>query len=377
MNNLVIFTTRHLASAPRVLREIQALHPNHTIVTVGISAINDPAIKFVNVNSIRQSTAERIINIAFRLFGYKAPVFSGISLRLKDIEAIIKSVNPKFVITHEPHFLPFLVILKEKYLFKLIYNAHEYHPLEFTDSWKWNWMWKPFYEGIYRKCLSKVDLMINVCDSIADKCKEVFGKDSIVIPNASIFYDLQPVNNKDQSSIRLIHHGGCLASRKIELMIEVAEKLGDSYQLDLMLTLTNSPYFEKIVELASRVENVNIIAPVAFDQIVPFTNQYDIGIFLLPPTNFNYAVALPNKFFEFLQARLCIAIGPSPEMSRYVTANQLGIISDDFSVENMVQKIKALTFDNIYTYKMNAHHTAKQLSAEHFNELFIEAMNKI
>ena len=33
--------------------------------------------------------------------------------------------------------------------------------------------------------------MINVCDSIADKCKVDFGKDSIIIPNASKHYSTE------------------------------------------------------------------------------------------------------------------------------------------------------------------------------------------
>ena len=56
-------------------------------------------------------------------------------------------------------------------------------------------------------------------------------------------------------------------------------------------------------------------------------NDYDVGLYLLPPTNFNQRYALPNKFFEFIQGRLAIAIGPSPEMAKLVErSNADGVI---------------------------------------------------
>ena len=53
-------------------------------------------------------------------------------------------------------------------------------------------------------------------------------------------------------------------------------------------------------------------------EIVDTIAEYDIGLFILSPINFNYYHALPNKLFEFIQARLAIAVSPSPEMARIV-----------------------------------------------------------
>jgi hypothetical protein len=236
--------------------------------------------------------------------------------------------------------------------------------------------WKPYYENIYRNCLPAVDLFINVCDSIATKCFEEFGKKSIVIPNASIFHDLKP-SEISPKQIRIIHHGGCIPSRKIEVMIQVAEILGEGYQLDLMLTLNEGKYYDQIKTMVAGVPNVSLIPPVAFENIVPFTNQYDIGLFLLPPTNYNYSVALPNKLFEFIQARLCIATGPSPEMMNYVNAYDLGVVSESFTPESMVEAIRALSAEKIQKYKQNCDLSARKLSAETFNKLFTDSVNEI
>lgn len=374
---LLILTTRKLHNAPRVLREIQALAGDFNIITVGYTpAESIKPVEFIETKTIRQSWAERIVNIISRVFRINPPVIESLSLRLSDLKELVVRTRPVVIITHEPHFLPFLMKLKEVWQFKIVYNAHEYYPLEFSDYWYWNMFWKPYYENIYRSCLPSVDLFINVCESIADKCYSEFKKESIVIPNASVFHDLNP-SNTDGKLIRIIHHGSCIPSRKIEMMIAVAKSLGEGYQLDLMLTLAEGKYYEKIEKLVSESPNVKLIPPVKFDQIVSFTNQYDIGLFLLPPTNYNYSVALPNKLFEFIQARLCIAIGPSPEMMNYVKKYDLGIISEDFSAESMAIAIRKLDVDKIQKFKQNCNLSANKLSAETFNKLFRDSVNKI
>ena len=73
--------------------------------------------------------------------------------------------------------------------------------------------------------------------------------------------------------------------------------------------------FRKNAEADPRIR---ILPPVKSDDVVYTINQYDIGVFLIPPVNFNYANTLPNKLFDFIQARLGIAIGPTPEMASIV-----------------------------------------------------------
>lgn len=85
-----------------------------------------------------------------------------------------------------------------------------------------------------------------------------------------------------------------------------------------------------------------ILEPVPMHRIVSFASTYDIGVFLLPPTNFNYRNALPNKLFEFIQARLAVAIGPSPQMAAVVREWNCGIVSDDFTPASLGENLQRL-----------------------------------
>ena len=99
-------------------------------------------------------------------------------------------------------------------------------------------------------------------------------------------------------------------------------------------------------------------------EIVPFINQYDIGLFLCPPISFNLKYTLPNKFFEFIQARLAVAIGPSIEMEKIVTEYDCGVVSRDFEPRSLAEEISRLTVDKITYYKLQSHRAAGELCSE-------------
>jgi hypothetical protein len=68
--------------------------------------------------------------------------------------------------------------------------------------------------------------------------------------------------------------------------------------------------------------------------------------------------------FDFIQARLAVAVGPTPEMAEIVRQYKLGVIAEDFTPEGMAAEIQKLTIEEINTYKMNADKAAFDLSAE-------------
>ena len=97
----------------------------------------------------------------------------------------------------------------------------------------------------------------------------------------------------------------------------------------------------------------------------------------LNPSNFNEENSLPNKFFEFIQARLCIAISPIEEMKNILLENKLGIVSDNFSEEDLANKIKGLTRLDIFNFKKNVDKYANLSSLEFYKESLLEEFKKL
>jgi hypothetical protein len=116
--------------------------------------------------------------------------------------------------------------------------------------------------------------------------------------------------------------------------------------------------------MAEETENVKIIPPVEYNDIVTFCNQYDLGLYIIFPTNLNNKYSLPNKFFEFIQSRLAIVTGPSVEMKNYIDRYNLGVAANSFEPDEIADKINNLTNEQIEEFKSNSHKHARELSSE-------------
>ena len=190
-----------------------------------------------------------------------------------------------------------------------------------------------------------------------------------VITNANNFFDVHP-GVTPENKIRLVHHGIATPSRKLELMFDVMALLDNRFTLDLILLTPGfaskgtRQYLDDLRERTKQDSRIKIIPPVKSSEVVNAIRHYDMGIFLLPPVNFNYENTLPNKLFDFIQARLGIAIGPTPEMAEIVNHYHLGIVSEAFTPKSLAEKLSKVTKTDIETFKKNANVAAAELNAE-------------
>lgn len=244
---------------------------------------------------------------------------------------------------------------------RVLFDAHEYAPREFEDRLYWRLLHQPHKTWLCREYIPRVHGFTTVCDGIADEYARVFRcARPTVILNAPPRQPA-PARPTPPDRIRLVHHGFANRSRRIETMIDLMRQLDARFTLDLMLVSPEPGYIEYLRRHAAGDTRIRFREPVPTSEIVAATRDYDIGLFLLPPTNFNYRFALPNKFFEFLQARLAIAIGPSPEMARLVTQHGLGVVSEDFSPASLARGLNRLDAAAIDRAKAAAHRAADVL----------------
>ena len=73
---------------------------------------------------------------------------------------------------------------------------------------------------------------------------------------------------------------------------------------------------------------------------------------------------LPNKYFEFIQARLAVAIWPSPEMAKVTEKHQLGWITRERSIDEMASLLNCLTREEIDLAKSNSDKCAEVYSSK-------------
>lgn len=368
-DKMLILTNRPLHNGPRMIREFNTFQEQFDIVAFGRTKPTNPRIEYIDISTFLPLFNYILIQ-AFRvLYYYK--LTNRIYERYPLIEKYILSNDFKIIIIHDPTFLPLVASIKKKLDIKVIYNAHEYHPLEFEERKNWVNTIGRYHYKLCRTYFPSLDLLVNVCEGIAQKCKSEFGIESIVIPNAASGSTISPSNNEGR--IRMIYHGAIMKSRGLEAMLDVAGILGNEYQLDIMAVASpkTQSYFDELRAYSTKFSNISFLEPVPFNEIVATINKYDIGLYMLMPTNFNNFHALPNKLFEFIQAKLAIAIGPSEEMRKYVEKYEIGVVSEQFTAESLATKVREISRADIVRYKKNAVAASLLENAEVYSDLYL------
>ena len=93
--------------------------------------------------------------------------------------------------------------------------------------------------------------------------------------------------------------------------------------------------------------------------------SYDLGVHWIPSDiNVNNRFALPNKFFDYVQARIGIAIGPSEEMARELREYGLGVVARSFEEPDLAASLLPLDAAQLNEFKDHAGVAARELNFE-------------
>jgi hypothetical protein len=252
--------------------------------------------------------------------------------------------------------------LRHKKTAKVILDAREYYPREFENDLKFKILNAPLMTFLCDRYLRDCDQVITVSPGLVQEYNRQFKVYPALIMSMPQAVEISP-SPVLNDQLRLVHHGAANPDRQLENMLDVVKHLDDRFSLDLYLT-GNDKYINHLRQLASHTPHITFQKPVKFGDIITMLNSYDVGLYLLEPTNFNTRHALPNKFFEFIQARLMIAIGPSPAMADLVVQHGCGVVAHDFTPCSMAESLNALSADDIFSYKLRSEMAAQQLNWE-------------
>lgn len=360
MNNILIFAYHDINRDPRALRQIQWLSKDNNVEYVcknDNKSLN--AKSYLIENSNYWLSKLRMIFLIFRFFKYYT-----FTKQYKSILNKIKNNKYDIIIVHHINLLP--LVIKFKNNSRIVLDAHEYYTEIYDDSIVWKLLMKPYHNWLANNYLKYCDLIIAVNESMSERYNLDFKVKSDYITNAVDYEELEP-KEVNPVEIKMIHHGLASRSRKIEVMIEMMKYLDERFRLTLILLEINKLseiYVNQLKKLAKDDKRIEFIKPVAMSEVVKFGNTYDIGLFFMPPTNYNEEFSLANKVFQFIQSRLMLAFSPLPEMKKIVVENNLGIVSDNYDPKNLAEKLNRLNSEEIYQFKLNSHIKAKALSSE-------------
>ncbi|MDO9551436.1 hypothetical protein [Rhodonellum sp.] len=361
MKKVLILSYSYMDRDPRVLRQIAFFESKQFEVYLSSLSYTGNH-QFIPLLKVKKGLAQKFLKAILFLFRINRFRLSNF-LKNSNVESLNDKVD--LVVANDIETWPIAIRLKSKNKnIKVVFDAHEYYPRHFEDVLMWRILHQSFYLYLCNKFIHKADVFMTVCKGIGEEYKKNFKTDYLLVYNAPDFEPELWPNEIDANHIKLIHHGNANPSRKIESMINLMKYLDKRFHLYLMLMPTDKGYLAELKKIASKFDNVTFLDPVPTQEIPRFINKFDMGVFLLDPVNFNYEHALPNKFFEFMQARLGIAIGPSKEMKYILEEQQLGVVSEDFGEASLAKKINSLQIDDLIEFKRNAHKCAQEYSNE-------------
>lgn len=362
----------------RVLRQIQYLAPHYKLTVIGYGPLpleREFQFKWVSLLEGKTNFLVKLVRVILLLLGRLFPAlydkwYWQKSHHAQALREVVAS-GCQAIHANDWEALPVAGEAAKKTGAQLVFDAHEYAPLEFESAWYWKILHAPMISYFLRQYAPHLNGSITVAPLIAARYNQEFNFKPMVVLNTP-GYETTPPPVLDPNRIKLIHHGVSIRDRRLELMIEALALCDQRFILHFMLVENDPKYVAWLKKLAEQLTpgRVTFQPAVAPNQIIQCVAQYDVGFCLIAPTNYNYSVSLPNKFFDYIIAGLAVCIGPSVSMAEIIQQYSCGCIAPTFNPADIAATLNRLTFEQIVAMRQAARQAAQQLNAR-------QEMNKV
>jgi hypothetical protein len=363
MSDILIVSFSPIERDPRVLRQVRELRSKHRLTVAGFGPFSLDGVEGLS------------LRMPVRTYNDKARIASALAARRFEhfywrqqpqVDQLIRLIgNRRFDLILANDFDTLPVAFRLARGAPVVADLHEY-ALDESRHPTARLFWSPLKRWVLSHHLHLASGVSTVADGIAAAyCRQLGIPRPIVIPNAPPFVALSP-SSETGDRVRLVHHGSCGPNRGLEDVLRVVGPLDERFELHLMLVGDDGPYGDHLRRLAAANGRTTFHQPVPTFDISLAINGYDLGIHLLPGRAFNDLHALPNKFFEFVQARLGVIVGPSPEMAGLITQHGLGLAAPSRDPRQVAALLNRLTADEIQSFKRASHAAAPELCWEAF-----------
>ncbi len=260
---------------------------------------------------------------------------------------------------------------------KLVYDSHEL----FTELPEL--INRPFTKEIWSLIegfiLPKIRNCYTVCESIANYYNTKYSTNFQVIRNYPEQSKLiQP--NKFPFDIEnekiILYQGALNKGRGLELMIDTMQYIDNAIFVIIGDGDLTHELKEKVISTntSNRVKFVKKKFP---EELQKLTILADLGISIEEDLGLNYRFALPNKLFDYIQARIPVLVSNLPEMSQMVLKHNVGEIITDRNSKDMAMQINALLRKGKNYYSKALEKASKELTWQNESKKIIHIFKNI
>ena len=354
---LLILSFSNISADARVLKQVTLFADRYDVTTCGYGPSPDHRVRHVRIgdeHGIRRWTRRDLILRRFRRIHWGQPAICQAKAELAPLDRF------DVVLANDVDAVGLALSLDPVH--GVHADIHEYAPRQNEEQLVWRLFEAPYVRWMCRQFLPRAASMTTVGGGIADEYQRVYGIHADVVTNAAPYAEFTP--GPVGSPIRLVHSGASIRNRRLEVLVDAVLATTSDVTLDLYLMGNDPEYVTELHERAAGSDRIRFPETVSYQQLIARLNEYDVGLHVMAPTNFNNRWALPNKFFDYVQARLGLVIGPSVEMQGLLQANGFGAVADDFHAAAVTRVLDTLTVATVQTWKSRAADAAHTLSSE-------------
>ncbi len=364
---ILVISPSDISNDPRVLRHIEVAGEFGEVYTCGYGRKPNGSLRHFQIETGVRYLTRSLINLLAMQCG--AHQFAARRTQFYfEATKMLRGRQFDVVIANDVHSIQTVVDLFPKG--NIWVDMHEYAPREAEHDWRWRLAYQRHIRFLCKRHLRKVAVVSSVSKAICLEYEKNLDRKLVLIRNSADFRisDLNQVK-KESNTIRCVHVGAAIRARELEKLIEAVGELNHKgFTLDLFLIPTDSRYLSFLVENAQKYPNITIQQPVDQKDLVETISEYEIGCISIPPTSFNYQNCLPNKFFQYVQARLPVMTGPIPEVAELILEENIGWISKGFESLDTKQCLLEITQADIQSKRRQMNEAAKRLSSSTDND---------
>ena len=371
--SIAIISFSPLHEDARVQRQIRTLTSMCRVTALGWTDPCIEGVRFVDVSQRRRTRLETAI-MACRL---KAKRFETVYRSQQSVRRVAEALRDHdyaLIVANDLYALP--VALTCRGSAKVLFDAHEYSPRQFESWFLWRFFIQEYKTYLCRTRLIQADAIVTISERFSEEYEREFSVRPSVVMNAP-HYQAGLYTRHEGELIRMVHHGGAISRRRLETVIDAMMHLDERFRLDLRLVPVEPAYLAQLRKRASADSRISILPPVSPDEIVGMLSSYDVGLCTYAAHSFNALYSLPNKFFEFIQARLCTVAAPLPEVTRLIETYDCGFISREFSAQALAETLRTLDREKVEACRRAADVAATDLCYERSAEVLLAVARRL
>lgn len=352
---LLIFSFSPIERDARVLKQVRAFADEYEVTTCGYGGSPDPRVEHLQIPDDAIKIHSKLLLLLKR---HKRQYWE--SVQVCEAQKLLKGRQFDLILADDLDTVPLALSLAPRY--GVHADIHEYWPGLHDESLVWRLSIGAYNSWLCKTYLPQARSMSTVSRGLIAEYRRKFGLESELVMNAAPFQDREPTPT--QSPMRIVHSGAALRNRSIHTMVEAMDGLEGQATLDLFLTPNDLSYLDELKTLVESRSNVTLNEPVPYAELADTLAGFDVGVHILPPIGFNNRNALPNKLFDFVQARLAVVVGPTPEMAEFVRRYKCGAVAPGFEAQDLTAVLKRLDPSEADSLKAASHVAAREVAAD-------------